>query len=98
MDDLRERVGLFEEEGVEVPLGLLLTLFVVRVEEEVLDRVKLGRMEEAIRWTRPGPSEGKRGGEGGGEDRAEREELLVEVVGERVGCMALTSRMKIPRI
>jgi len=102
MEDLRERGG-FDDEGVLVPLGwlLVLVLLVVRVEEEVLDRVKLGRMEEARRWTRPGPSEGKSGGEGGGENREEREELLVEVdavVVERAGWRALTSRIKIPRI
>jgi len=85
MDDLRERVVL-DEEGVLVPL---IWLLVGRVDEEVLDRVKLGRIEEASRWTRPGPSEGKRGGEEGGENRDEREALLVAVeavlVAERVG-------------
>lgn len=78
----RERVANFEGKGVVVPVC-------ETVEAPVDERVKLGRMEEARRWTRPGPSEGKRGGEEGGEGdmKMEEVEVEVEVVVCRVGAM-----------
>ena len=108
MELLRDRalVRFDEIDGVAAPdTGAMF-------EEEEDERVKSGRSEDAIRWTRPGPTAtseadvvGYRGGEPGGEDREEeREEDEVEaeamdedpVVDLVGGETAVTSRMKIP--